>query len=363
MPGPDAAGRRSASRRSASRRSASRPRSRRRWTPSSTGCGVAGTPPTPSAGRCATRCWAARPPIGTSRPTRQPPEIGELFPVAVYENRFGTVAIRRKRRGVRDHDLPGRPRLCRPPSAPSGRVRVDLARTSARRDFTINALAWGGPAIPPPAAGGSRPSELADPFHGLDDLARRRLRSVGEAPQRFHEDALRMIRAASASLLPSTSRSTPPTLEAIRLQARHAEHLSGEGAWRHLVRTDPGGADPVARAPPAPADPGLLAVVLPELEAQVGVPQNKVPEARTSGTTRCVRSMTPGPSGLSSGSLHCCTTSASRRPSPMVTSTVTTRSVPPGSRRISSNASTYPGQRPIVRSPRPSWPATCSPTS
>ena len=50
----------------------------------------------------------------------------ELFPGAVYENKFGTVAVRTgdagRRRG-RDHDLPLRPRLRRLPSAASGRVQ------------------------------------------------------------------------------------------------------------------------------------------------------------------------------------------------------------------------------------------------
>ena len=52
-----------------------------------------------------------------------------------------------------------------------------------RRDFTINAMAWN------PRQG------LVDLFGGQEDLRRRRIRCVGEARQRFWEDALRILRA------------------------------------------------------------------------------------------------------------------------------------------------------------------------
>ncbi len=52
----------------------------------------------------------------------------------------------------------------------------------SRRDYTVNAMAWN------PACG------LVDPFGGLDDIAARRMRCVGEPARRFEEDALRIIR-------------------------------------------------------------------------------------------------------------------------------------------------------------------------
>ena len=58
-------------------------------------------------------------------------------------------------------------------------VEEDLAR----RDFTINALAWH------PLRG-----ELLDPFGGREDLDRRRLRTVGQPAERFAEDYLRVLR-------------------------------------------------------------------------------------------------------------------------------------------------------------------------
>jgi len=54
----------------------------------------------------------------------------------------------------------------------------------ARRDFTINAIAW-------------HPlrDELLDPFGGIDDLEQRVLRTVGTPANRFSEDYLRILRA------------------------------------------------------------------------------------------------------------------------------------------------------------------------
>lgn len=61
---------------------------------------------------------------------------------------------------------------------------VELDEDLARRDFTINAMAYH------PIRNSWR-----DPFGGLDDLRSRRLRAVGDAAQRFHEDRLRILRA------------------------------------------------------------------------------------------------------------------------------------------------------------------------
>ena len=59
---------------------------------------------------------------------------------------------------------------------------VDLGEDLARRDFTINAMAW-------------EPSGLTDPFGGRADLAAGVIRCVGEPERRFGEDALRLLRA------------------------------------------------------------------------------------------------------------------------------------------------------------------------
>ena len=63
-------------------------------------------------------------------------------------------------------------------------VREDLAR----RDFTINAMAYS------PSRG------LVDPFGGQEDLKNKILRAVGNASERFQEDSLRILRGVRFSV-------------------------------------------------------------------------------------------------------------------------------------------------------------------
>lgn len=60
---------------------------------------------------------------------------------------------------------------------------ADLKSDLSRRDFTINALAY------------NNESQLIDMFNGLDDIRNQMIRCVGNADERFKEDALRILRA------------------------------------------------------------------------------------------------------------------------------------------------------------------------
>ncbi len=186
---------------------------------------------------------------------------------AVYENRFGTVVVRRGDRPETeittfrsDHDYADFRRPHRVEFTDS--IELDLAR----RDFTVNAMAWGAPAGEPPT--------LVDPHDGRADLEARLLRAVGEPDERFREDALRMVRAVRlASTLGFTIE--PATLAGIQGQAELVRHLSGERIAIELSKL---------LAAPRPsvglrllADTGLLRGISPELMDQRGVPQNKVP--------------------------------------------------------------------------------------
>ena len=53
----------------------------------------------------------------------------------------------------------------------------------SRRDFTVNAMAL------------SAEGDLTDPYGGMEDIKKKRLRTVGESSDRFQEDALRLFRA------------------------------------------------------------------------------------------------------------------------------------------------------------------------
>ncbi len=199
-----------------------------------------------------------------------PERTVEIFPGAVYENRFGTVAIRRNGELYQvttfrsDHDYADFRRPHRIEFGDS--IEVDLAR----RDFTVNAMAWGAPA---PAAGSRPEPGLVDPYRGRADVSARILRAVGDPIRRFEEDALRIVRAVRLAATLGLA-IEPATRAAIEARAELVRHLSGERIGAEL--------DKLLAAPrPAAglrllADSGVLDHVAPELAAQRGVSQNKV---------------------------------------------------------------------------------------
>ncbi len=196
----------------------------------------------------------------------RPDRLLAIFPGAVYENRFGTVAVREGQAEHEvttfrtDHDYAD---FRRPHRVEFGDdVRLDLAR----RDFTVNAIAWG-------AQPGSSPA-IVDPFEGVADARGRVIRAVGEPAARFQEDALRMARAVRLAAVLDFA-IEPVTLAAIRDNAPLAAHVSGERVAAELGKL-------LAAERPSVAlrlmdETGLLDVLLPELAAQRGIPQNKVP--------------------------------------------------------------------------------------
>jgi putative nucleotidyltransferase with HDIG domain len=156
-------------------------------------------------------------------------------------------------------------------------------------------MAWGAPAPAPSLEPGNvaRPEpRLEDPFGGASDVTARILRAVGDPDTRFHEDALRMLRAVRlATTLGFTIE--PATFAAIRRQAHLARFLSGERVATELERL-------LAVDRPSVGlrllqESGLLEVIAPEFTAQVGMPQNKIPgEDLWEHTLRAVDA--PGPS-------------------------------------------------------------------
>jgi putative nucleotidyltransferase with HDIG domain len=193
----------------------------------------------------------------------------ELFPGAVYENKFGTVAVRTEDPDVgeveittfrSDHDYADFRRPHRVEFSES--IELDLAR----RDFTVNAMAWGAEPGEPP--------RLVDPHGGRADLAARILRTVGDPAERFHEDALRMVRAVRLAATLDFD-VEPATLAAIREKADNVRRLSGERIAIEMRRLL--AADRPSIGLRLMADTGLLFAISPDLAAQSGVPQNKVP--------------------------------------------------------------------------------------
>lgn len=139
----------------------------------------------------------------------------------------------------------------------TGNVERDLAR----RDFTVNAIAWD------PIAGVEW-----DPFGGRDDLARCTLRAVGDPVIRFREDGLRPVRAArfAATLEFDVEPETFTALSRAREQvARVAAERIRDELMKLLKAREPSRGFEVLRRS------GLLDVLLPELDHCVAVPQNR----------------------------------------------------------------------------------------
>lgn len=138
-----------------------------------------------------------------------------------------------------------------------------LAEDLARRDFTVNAIAWD-------PVGGA----LVDPSGGVCDLERGALRAVGDAAERFAEDPLRALRAAR--LVATLGLVPDPTLEPCMRDARPALRGVARERVRHELEAlarGPAVAGGIAllRAsgieadlfPNAPADAGEVAQRLP----------------------------------------------------------------------------------------------------
>jgi len=114
----------------------------------------------------------------------RPEQVQALFPRTVAVGvRYGTVGVFDRERVL--HEVT----TFRQDVKTDGRhaevaYGVSLEEDLARRDFTINAIAYH------PLRG-----EWRDPFGGAEDLERRRLRAVGDPAARFREDYLRVLRA------------------------------------------------------------------------------------------------------------------------------------------------------------------------
>jgi putative nucleotidyltransferase with HDIG domain len=135
-------------------------------------------------------------------------------------------------------------------------------------------MAWGSAGRDGESAGSPATPSLVDPFGGQADVEARLLRAVGDPTVRFEEDALRIVRAVRlATTLDFRIETT--TLAAIEQRAPLVAHLSGERVATELGKLL--GADRPSTGLRLLADTGVLDHIAPELGAQRGVPQNKVP--------------------------------------------------------------------------------------
>ena len=121
-------------------------------------------------------------------------------------------------------------------------VREDLAR----RDFTINAMAY------------NEKEGLIDPFGGQNDLQQGIVRAVGVPYQRFTEDALRILRLYRFAARFGFA-IDPATAQAAEALCTHLDCVSAERIEEELSKLL------AAPAPAAYLDEKILTVILPEL--------------------------------------------------------------------------------------------------
>ena len=132
----------------------------------------------------------------------------------------------------------------------------DIEGDLSRRDFTVNAMAWS------PSRG------LSDPFGGQKDLKNKILRAVGDAPTRFQEDALRILRGVRFGvrfdLTPEEN-----TLKAMFSQAALLNHIARERVFEELCKLLPlVDVQNILRYQP------VITQVIPELAPSVGFDQH-----------------------------------------------------------------------------------------
>ncbi len=137
----------------------------------------------------------------------------------------------------------------------------DIKADLARRDFTVNAIAYD------PLS-----DQIVDPFRGVDDIRAELLRAVGEPAERFAEDGLRVLRAArfvatlEFTLETSTASAIEPSLDSYRKVS--AERIRDE--WVKAMKANlPSRAFEIMRLH------GMLGITAPELLEAVGCEQNR----------------------------------------------------------------------------------------
>lgn len=183
----------------------------------------------------------------------EPAEVAGLFPGSQCQEReFGRVLV--DGIDVLTMRSEGVYRDGRRPSSVT--FTDDLHLDLARRDFTVNALAYD------PFS-----QEIIDPFGGREDLELRVVRVVGDAEVRFGEDHLRMLRALRFSAVLGFSLNSDMA-RAIRTCAPHLGLISPERIRAELDAILL--SDGVKAAMENMAAWGLLTSVLPELEPAVG---------------------------------------------------------------------------------------------
>ena len=203
----------------------------------------------------------------------KPEEIQKIFPASFYNNKFGTVTVVNK--NAEDENLKNiEITTYRIDANYSDKRHPDkieftpnLKDDLARRDFTINAMA--GQVESKKLKVESQ--KIIDLFGGQEDLENKIIRAVGNADERFSEDALRMLRAVrfSSKLNFEIEKNT---FKAIKKNSKLLKFVSQERIRDELEKIIL--SDKPSEGIELLRKSGLLKYIIPELELGVGVSQN-----------------------------------------------------------------------------------------
>jgi tRNA nucleotidyltransferase (CCA-adding enzyme) len=216
----------------------------------------------------------------------KPQEILKIFPDSFYENKFFTVGIKTENEKfsvveVTTYRIESKYYDKRHPN--EVKFAKNLAEDLSRRDFTINALALKLPVcrqgrqtknyLSAGKAGKLKTDyEIIDLFESQKDLKNKIIRAVGDADDRFNEDALRMMRAIRF-YSELNFKIEKNTLEAIKKNAKNIRFITQERIKDELIKII------LSNKPSEGIDmlheTGLLEYIIPELEKSVGVKQNR----------------------------------------------------------------------------------------
>lgn len=185
-----------------------------------------------------------------------PEQVQKVFPDNFCNNDFGTVTVS----GIEITPFRTEERYSDKRHPDEVKWAKTLKEDLSRRDFTINAMAM------------KLDLDVIDLFKGKKDLKDKIIRTVGKPEDRFKEDALRMMRAVRFAVVLNFSLEKK-TKEAIQKNAAWVKVISKERIRDELMKiiSSPRAAEGIELL----REVKLLAYIIPELEENYGVAQNK----------------------------------------------------------------------------------------
>jgi len=217
----------------------------------------------------------------------KPEEIIKLFNNSLYTNRFGTVSAPiNKNQFVQITTYRIEEKYTNKRHPDKIVWGKNLEEDLARRDFTINAMAY--------RLSRNKHYDLIDPFEGKTDYENKLIKTVGDPNKRFGEDALRLLRAVRfATTLGFTIESK--TKMAITRNAHFLRQISAERIRDELLKIIE--SDNAAAGIILTKEMGLLKIILPELEVCFNVEQKSPKRHHIFDVgTHCVMSLKNCPS-------------------------------------------------------------------